>query len=577
MGRHAAFDELVSTIPGQPPRRRGRRRGRIVVLVVALLAVSGAGAAAVYGPHRLLDAIPLANSSSCTPIAVRVTVAPSAADTVRRMLGPLQQPARNHDCVQAGVEPQDAAETVAGSAVLPPDRAPDLWIPDSSLWVARVPRWPAIKVGSLGSSPVVLATSRRVVDSRGWSRSAPSWAQVFGSGQPVALPSPVDHVESLVSLTSLWQSLGGGKRADQAVIGAELLAARTTDLDPATALVMAQADAATAPLVPASEQAVFATNRTLSGSGLTAVYPVDGSPALDYPVLRIGLPATGSATVSARRRAAIDAVVARLTSPDALSLAASDGFRQSGSAGPKSAGVSPGPVKLLPAPSGQDMLTVLSRIATLAKPPRMLALVDVSLSMSARLPGGVTRIELAAAAAGQGVDLLPDKASVGVWVFSTRIGGSHNFVELTPTQPLGTQATDGHTHRDQVHDAIKAAIGKLKPGGTPLYDSVLAAVRAQRHDYDPTSVNSVVLFTDGANSGFGGISLTTLVRTLQQEADPQRPVAVFGIGIGPDVDTSALKQIAQATHGRSYQVNSPSEIRAALLDGLSTRPVSSAG
>lgn len=580
MGRHAGFDDLV----GGAPARRGRRRllawtAALVVVVVA----AGAGVA-FAGPDRfrdLLRGLPLADrvlgAQGCpAPVVVRVVAAPSAAPTVVRMLGPLTAASERNGCVRAAVEPQDPVETVDGAQVLPLDRAPDLWVPDAALWAARVPRWPARKVGSLGSTPLVLATSRSVVDKAGWSGKSPTWAAALGSGRPLAVPSPAEHAESLVALASMWQALGKGKQADQALVSTELVAARTAGLDIGQALQLAQANTDKAPLVPTTEQSVFALNRAVGGSALTAVYPGDGSPVLDYPVLRITLPA-GAVPAGAGRAAAVDRVVARLASPEAVSAAAADGFRQSPEAGPKAAGVSSGPVTVLPSPDGTVLRDVLGRLAALAKPSRMLALVDVSRSMTAQLPDGSTRIQLAAAAAAQGVQLLPDQASVGIWVFSSGLDGGQGYLVLADPDPLGTVAADGTTRRDQVLKQIGTVGDRLRAGGTPLYDTVLAGVRYLHDHYDPASVNSVVVFTDGANQNSRGLTLTALLRDLKDEADPARPIQVFTIGIGPAVDEAELRQIAEATGGRSYVVDSPTGIRGALLDGLSARKPAGSG
>ena len=573
MGRHGVFDDLVGNAPDAPrPGRPQVRTGLIAILATVLLVAAAGTAAIMIGPRQLLDRIPLTAAKSCTGTAIRLIVTPAAAGAVRRILEPLAAPADG--CVATSVQAQEAAETVAGSAVLPLDRAPDLWIPDSSVWSGRASRWPAVKVGSIGLSPVVLATSKRVVARRNWAGNPPSWQQAFASGQPVTLPSAAEHVESLLTLTALWQSLGRGRPAEQALTGAVLIAARNGALAPTAALDQAQADSDNSPLVPASEQSVAAVNRSLTGPGLTAVYPTDGSPMLDYPVLRITPKVSNAVPVGSR--SAVDAVIARLGSAAAISQLSAAGFRQSSASGPRGAGLEAGPVRALPAQSAADLRTVLGRVSALARPSRLLALLDVSASMSAQLPSGVTRVELATAAAVQGIDLLPDQASAGVWVFASGVDGPNDFLELTPTEALGTVGSGG-SHRDQVVRAAGSAAGRLKSGGTPLYDTVLAAVRSLRRSYDPRSVNFVVVFTDGANEKSTGLTLPRLLRTLADEADPAQPVAVYGIGIGPDIDLSGLEQIAAATQGRAYRVDSAEGIRAALLDGLSSRAQAQAG
>jgi Mg-chelatase subunit ChlD len=96
-------------------------------------------------------------------------------------------------------------------------------------------------------------------------------------------------------------------------------------------------------------------------------------------------------------------------------------------------------------------------------------------------------------------------------------------------------------------------------------------VKAVQKGWDERSVNSVVVFTDGANDKSGGLSLTDLTRAMTAQARSGRPIPVFGIGIGPDVDLEALRAFCRASGGKAYQVNSAAEIRSALIDGLALR------
>ncbi|MCW2574514.1 MAG: uncharacterized protein JWR66_544, partial [Modestobacter sp.] len=113
--------------------------------------------------------------------------------------------------------------------------------------------------------------------------------------------------------------------------------------------------------------------------------------------------------------------------------------------------------------------------------------------------------------------------------------------------------------------------GLLQPGGTGLYDTTLAAVRASRDAYDPKSVSSVVLITDGENEDDTGIQLDALLDTLRGEADPTRPVKVIAIALGPDADLGALQQIADATGGAAYQALDPEDLQGVLFDAIRRR------
>ena len=149
------------------------------------------------------------------------------------------------------------------------------------------------------------------------------------------------------------------------------------------------------------------------------------------------------------------------------------------------------------------------------------------------------------------------------------MSGNRDWQELVPVKPFGSLDKGGRTHRQTILDLDTR--NRLRPGGTALYATVLDAVRELRRTYDPSSVNAVVVFTDGANDDPAGPSLAQALATLKAEADPKRPVLVYAMGIGPGADLSALNQITGANGGKTYSVNSARDVQAALLDALSRR------
>jgi hypothetical protein len=261
-------------------------------------------------------------------VTVRVAVAPELDSLAHRLLAePL--PAGD-SCAVAAVTSKQPLQTAADLGALQPAALPEVWIPDSSLWTARAGSARLRTAGSLGSSPVVLATSKAVVDSLGWSGSAPSWADVVKSGRPLAMPDLATSAEGLSALSAVRTSLGGNADADTTVVQAVLAAQRAGAHPVSDSLAAGRDGAADAPLAPVSEQEVFATNQKAPQSALVAVYPRDGSPRLDYPVLRVGQPAAAD-------RAAVDAVVHRLTSAAATDAARSLGLRDAKGAPPAGA------------------------------------------------------------------------------------------------------------------------------------------------------------------------------------------------------------------------------------------------
>jgi Bacterial extracellular solute-binding protein/von Willebrand factor type A domain len=420
--------------------------------------------------------------------------------------------------------------------------------------------------GSMGSSPVVLATSRAVADDAGWTGLAPGWGQALTSGRPLAVPDLATSAEGLAALSAVRTALGGGPDADNAVVQAVLAAQRGPAISVGDALSAGSAGGADAPLVPVSEQEVYATNREAEESALVAVYPSEGTPSLDYPVLRVGSP-------SGQDAAAVDAVVRALNSEAAREAALDAGFRDSEGTAPSGAGEETGirseAPELLPLDPG-GVQSLVDQLSRLVAPSRILTVFDVSTSMEAPVGDG-TRATLARDAARATLTLVPDGFAIGLWVFAYQLGGGEDWAELVPTRELRAE-TDGGTQRQVLDEELQTIPDRLTPGGTGLYDTTLAAVRAAREDFDPTAVNSVLVVTDGTNEDDdSGLELDQLLATLEREADPKRPIKVIGVALGPDADLGALEQIAAATGGDAYSAVDPADLQTVLFDALRQR------
>jgi hypothetical protein len=544
MGRHA------------DPTAPGRRPAPVVLVAAGIVAVLLAGGLVWW----------LAGSGNdCeTRQPVAVTVAPELEDLTGKLLA---QPIvlGNGRCAVADLTAQEPLQTVGDLGALDADALPAVWVPDSSLWTARAADAPLQAAGSMGSSPVVLATSRAVADQLGWTATPPSWGQALATDRPLAVPDLAASAEGLSALAAVRSSLGGGEAADNAVVEAVLAAARATPIAPADALAAGAAGGADAPLVPVSEQEVFATNQETADPALVAVYPSEGSPYLDYPVLRVG-------ERSGVERNAADAVVRALTSDAARRAVQKSGFRGSDGGAPPAAGeqtgiqeAAPGKLALEPA----DVQGLFARLSSLAKPSRLLAVFDVSTSMKAPVGDG-TRATLARDAGKSALALFPDNSAIGLWTFARQLDGGTDWVQVVPTQPLAIDV-GGRSQRDVLREALDSIPERLAPGGTGLYDTTLAAVRAARADYDPTAVTSVVIITDGKDEDADTIGLDALVQTLGAEVDPSRPVKVIGIALGPDADMGALEQIAAATGGAAYSAVDENDLQTVLFDALRKR------
>src|SRR3954471_275536 len=129
MGRHTNQEERPLPVPAK-------------VGLLGAVAVVALGAAVLVAPPDALARLPWASDRSCPPQTVELVVEPEVRDVVTETLAPLRGTALpDGSCLQASVTAQEASETVAASEILPPDRAPQVWIPDSDVWVAKVTRW----------------------------------------------------------------------------------------------------------------------------------------------------------------------------------------------------------------------------------------------------------------------------------------------------------------------------------------------------------------------------------------------------------------------------------------------------
>ncbi|WP_235928110.1 substrate-binding domain-containing protein [Goekera deserti] len=558
MGRHAQ----------QHPRRRWP-----LALAAALLAVAVAAGLLVW--QRWDDTSTTA--AGCPGgRTVEVQVTPELGELTESLLA--GDRALADACITADVVAQEPVQTVADLGALDAAELPDVWVPDSASWLARVgsggragaevPGTLPEPAGQLGSTPLVLATSRAAADALGWSVTPPSWGQALTSGRPLAAPGLGTASEGLLALAAARTSLGGGPEADNAVVAAVLAAARGATPPVEEAVAAVTGGGADAPVVAMTEQEALVLAR--DDADVAVVYPADGSPVLDNPVLRVGSPEPA-------QRAAVDAVVATLTSPDAATAARRAGFRDTTGQAPDGAGGDSGvsvaaPASLLldPAVVGQ----LLTRVSGLATPSRLLAVVDVSTSMSAAAGDG-SRATLARDAAKSALTLFPDSAAIGLWVFAAELqgpadGAEVDWLELVPQRTLDADV-DGRPQRAVLSAALDTVPDRLTGGGTGLYDTTLAAVRASRASYDPTAVNTVVVVTDGTNEDSAGIQLDELLQTLTAEADPQRPVEVVAVGLGPDADLDALEQVAGATGGGAYSAVDPEDLQTVLFDALANR------
>jgi Ca-activated chloride channel family protein len=554
VGRHTMADEDVAERLSVPARIGVTAAAGVVVL----------GAAVLLAPSDALARLPWASDQACAPEVVSVVVEPELYETVQAALRPLRgEELPTGGCVQVAVEAQEGAQTVAASQILPPDRAPQVWVPDSPVWVQEVTRWRAQPSERFAASPVVVTTSRTAAASLGWMRQRPTWDQLLRGKRPMAVPDIQEQADSLSALIALWQTLGKGPEADAAIVSIVLAADRGQVPTAQEALASARSGTVNAPVMPVTEQAVATMNAANVAPTLAAVYPREGSPLLTYPVMRV------STTVETpRRRAAVQAVLERLGSPDSVAVARAHGFRGPNNEPATGLGIYDGPITSLTPPGPREVQAMTDRLQKLSRPSRILTVLDVSTSMLTPLDDGLRRIDLASAAAATGMQLLPDRASIGVWAFARNMNGDQDYRELAPIRPLGAADSRGRSQRALLSQLNSGIDRYLRGGGTGLYDVTIAAFRRMHATFDPRASNAIILMTDGADEDQGGATLDQVVAEIQRLNAGRDKVAIYLAGLGPQADYPAMRRIAAASGGWTYRIDNALQGQTALLDGL---------
>lgn len=553
---------------------RGILRGRRGWAVLGAPLLVLVGAVVVVGPRVFgWQGVPWAGTAAtggCTETSITVVVTPELADPVTEVLRPVQgRRLRDGHCLKADVLAEEPAETVAASRGASVARAPQVWIPDSSLWARQVIDWQLQAEESFAWSPLVIATSSATAGRLGWTMEPPTWAAAMRGSRPLAMTDLQRSATGQLSVMTLWQSLGGGDAAAKAVVTAALAFTRGSAPAPGAVIAAAVKNDPATPLLVTSEAEVFMVNRGTSLSELVAVYPADGSPTLDYPVLRL------ERTQQRPEQAiAVDAVLVALESDLTHEVVRRYGLRDTAGGGPGGTGVATGKVATIPLPGDAATAEFLQRLQSQLVPSRILTVIDVSGSMRSQVQPGLTRLQLAGRAAAAAGNLMSDRSSVGLWVFSRNIDGGDgeevNWRQLAAVAPLGT-VDRGRSQRAVVIQQLAGLETHLGGDGTALYATTLAAMREAVKSYDRNSINSVVIFTDGSNDDNGGMTLPQLLTDLKALVDPARPVRLIAIGIGPNTDLDVLRQLVGPTRGAAYQADSPEYLQTVLLNELARR------
>lgn len=441
------------------------------------------------------------------------------------------------------------------------DKSPDLWVPDSQVQARRITTQVRKDLDLI--SPSVAATPVVVVG-----KDLPkleNWVQVMKL-DGLQSGNPIDTSTGDAPIIGALAEVDAGSLTDAQLIDAMTVLAvqqnnaRPTNDTEGTRLNIA--NTSNTPVI-STEQQYTRFTRTHPGSQLKSEVPADGTVMLDFPLVNTA-PAARGDTARDAGKALTDAL-----SADGGTTPLTDaGFR------------APGDIKGITVLTVKDPAQVdkaLRQWQVLGVPIRTLVAIDTSGSMADPV-GDTTRAGLTIDAALTGLKLFPNNTEIGGWAFGIDKGGpGSDWKELSPIRRLDAKTADGTTHRDELASAVEQGLAPSQlGGGTPLYDTTLAAFKKVQDTYDPNYSNSVIIMTDGENEDPNTISLNQLISDLKRLEDPARPVLVLTIGISSEADTEALDQIAEATGGTSYVAKTPDDIKSVFVNAIRAR-VAAAG
>lgn len=499
---------------------------------------------------------------------ITVTAAPDIAPTV------IQIARRASDdtgvCYQVRVSVEESSRVAESLVVSDGDERPDIWIPESTLWLWRAQdtgAWDVPVSGtSVASSPVVLAVTETIAGELGWPVARPSWGQLLGldtGSVPVGFPDPARDPVGVSTLFGLRELVAGAPDPETANTVAMRELSRNTVPQQTDLFVRLPGNSVTnAPLeaFPTTENTLLRHNAKPDNTPLVAVYADPGVPSLDYPY--VVLPDTPD-----DESAAAEQFLDRLLNQESADMLADAGFRtpdgnalRDRSADGRTVA---GRITPVPLPGASEVEQVLGAWAGVNLSGRLQVLLDVSGSMADEVPGtGQSRMAVTVQAASAGLAMFKPTTKLGMWLFATDLDGPQDYQVLLPVRPMSEHMAGG------AQDALRG-VEAQSDGNTALYDTVLAAYQDSVRNWEPGRINTVVVMTDGQDDNASAITRDQLLAELARLQNPSRPLKIVGIGIGPDVDQAELDAIAGATGGQAFVAPDPSRIGEVFYEALS--------
>jgi Ca-activated chloride channel family protein len=486
--------------------------------------------------------------------------------------------------------------------------APDAWSPAASTWLQLLrhdrashdrPDILAADNASVVSTPIVLAMPEPKAKALGWPQATIGWSDLLNlandprgwasRGHPEWGAFKLGKTNPNVSTSGLSATIGAfvaatGTSSDLTldalkeprvrdfVAGVEKSVAHYGDTALTFLTNLLRADDAGAALgyvsaVAVEEKSIVDYNEgnptgDLETKGqhgkprvpLVAIYPREGTLDSDSPFAILEAPWS-----DVGKQAGAKDFLAYLHEPAQQELFTDAGFRtydgRPGKAVSESDYLTEDVGVTLSPPSPPVLAAVRAAWSDLRKPARVLLVLDVSGSMGQSAGGGKTRLELAQAAAVNGLSQLSDADQVGLWTFPSQ---GQVYWQQMALEPLGPQ-------REQ----MIARIQQLIPaGGTPLYAATRKASEAVRAGAGDDTINAVVVMTDGKNEYPDDNDVDGLIRQLGDQA-LEGGVRVFTIAYGEDADLDTVKRISEASRAAAYDASDPQTIDAVFTNVLS--------
>ncbi len=498
-------------------RSHRRGRGRLPLwLGLGLVVVLAAGALTVSWPK--LFPKPCSGTETAT-----VDAAPDIAPILTQLNTDwaASKPAVGGRCVSVTINPKDSALMAVwlGSPWDPSNGpAPDVWVPESSVWIQQASTSPVAQQlmpdyqPSLARSPNVIAMPQSEAKALGWpdplkfdwsdivkdANTPAFWTtkkQTFGQFK-FTMTNPETSTAGMLTLMSVADANNDGSVAMTGtdserpnIIELAKLLNKTPLVGDASDVLtgLASADTQSAAAAtgyvsafPALEQDVIKYDETDPKEPLVAVYPTSGSFDADNPYLILNHPSWGNA----HNVEAATAFQQYIRTPDARALFQHAGFRDANRNGDAAFTTTNGvvgsladitlPRSLVDPNSVRDTLLTWNAVT---QESNVLIVMDVSGSMDDTVAGanGQNRLQLAQEAANHAVDEFAATSNVGLWEFSTNLDGTKDYRSLVPLGALDDDMPGGGTRRDDLHTQI----GALKAqGNTGLYNTVDAAQKS---------------------------------------------------------------------------------------------------